>query len=313
MNNQYTYEKIDHSDAHHFNCFVESLESSCPHWHNDYEFIFLLKGSFCVRIEEKKYNAKTGDLILVNSRKVHSILDCEKGNIALFIQFSPVVLLQLLGLENRRFDFYLNSCNDEINIYKNIDYFKELVLRIGLILVEKKDGYAFYSHSKFYQLLGDLMSYTIYDTYYNNEDNTFDEDTIMLDKLTNYLRKNYREDLTADDICSFLGVSRSTLYRYMKKKIGLSLKSFINYFRIEKAKKLLLSTNYNISDIAGLCGYSNQPTFYRAFEKELDMTPNEFREKKEIKDNEDNEEIRGYVSYNQDEAFGLIKKHLEMH
>lgn len=306
MNNQYIYEKIDHSTRLPFKCFVTSIKSSCPHWHSDYEIIFLLKGEISLWDEGRKYKMKEGDLLLINSKNVHSIRGCQDGNIILFIQFHPKYLLNYLDIENRRYKFYLNSCEEKNKIKKSFYYFKELAASIGLIIFEEDPVYKFYSLSKFYQFLGDLLSYIIYDIYYVDESQYSDEDQIILDKLMKFIKDNYMEDLKTEDICDYLGVSTSTLYRYMNDRVGISVKSLITYYRMEEAKSLLINTKYSISHIADLCGYSSQATFYRVFKKEFHITPNEFRERGEKRVDETDQGIKGYVDFNNNEAYELM-------
>jgi len=43
------------------------------HWHNEYEFIFVLEGSIEVCIEKDVYYLKESDVMLVNGCEFHSI------------------------------------------------------------------------------------------------------------------------------------------------------------------------------------------------------------------------------------------------
>ncbi|HLV10777.1 MAG TPA: AraC family transcriptional regulator [Halanaerobiales bacterium] len=306
------YEKIDHSNMLPFKCFITSLEGSCYHWHEDYELIFLLKGEFSVWMRGKESLMQAGDLLLVNSKEVHSIQKCQEGNIAFFIQFQPDIFLKLLEVKNRRYYFYFNSTEKKAKIKKDYSYFRGLVASIGYVIFEKKPGYEFHACSDFYRILGDLFLYAIYDVYYMSDRKYNNDDNFILDRLTEFVRENYMEDLKTDDISNQLGVSRSTLYRYLKNKLGISLSSFINYYRIEEARKLLRSTDYTVAHIAGICGYSNQTSFYRAFKRETGMTPNKFREKEgemQRAEEENDQRIKGYVSYSNQEAYELVREY----
>ncbi len=57
---------------------------------------------------------------------------------------------------------------------------------------------------------------------------------------------------------------------------------YINQFRIEKAKKLLLEPkykDYNIESIGFECGFNSKSAFYAAFKKFTNLTPTEFKKK----------------------------------
>lgn len=308
MENACLYEKIDHPSAFQFKCFTASLESSCPHWHDDYEFIVLLKGEICVRNNGRKYNMHTGDIMLINSREIHSIFDCSKGNICLFLQFDPALIIENTNdVRNKIVNFHLNTCDSTIKAKIEPSHFIKTVANIWLLAHEKKEGYKFYLQSKFYGLIGDLFRYAIYDERYPCTDPMSENNTLILDRLTSYVQERYNEEINQDDICKHLGMSRSTLYRFMKNYLGISVNDFIHHYRIKEAKNFLKNTNYSISHIATLCGYSNETSFYRAFKKQVKKTPNEYRTEGVIENHDDR--IQGYTSYDNREAYKLIKKY----
>ena len=56
---------------------------------------------------------------------------------------------------------------------------------------------------------------------------------------------------------------------------------FINKYRVEEAKKLLIEDihNYKILAIAYEVGFNSKATFNRVFKKFTELTPSEFKEK----------------------------------
>lgn len=309
MENKFLYEKIAHTSPLQFKCFIASLEHSCPHWHEEYEIIILLKGRICVRNNGRKFKMCTDDILLVNSREIHSIFECSEGNICLFLQFNPNIFMNIDSEENKKLNFYLNTCDQTIKSMISPNHFIKIIATIWLLSYEKKPGYKFHMRSKFYQLIGDLLAYTIYDECYTCYNQISENEIITLNKLINFIQKNFREDINQEDICRYLGMSRSTLYRFTNNTLGMSANSLINYYRIDEAKKLLKNTDYPISHITTLCGYSNDTTFYRAFKKETNKTPNEFR-KGGINVNSSDGRIQGYMPYDYREVYIIIQKYI---
>lgn len=71
-------------------------------------------------------------------------------------------------------------------------------------------------------------------------------------------------------------VNQSYLNRCFKKYLNTTPTIFINMLRVNYAKKLFLTNNYNISDIAYECGFNSLSNFYREFKKIEGCTPKEY-------------------------------------
>ncbi|HIT90087.1 MAG TPA: cupin domain-containing protein [Candidatus Merdenecus merdavium] len=70
---RYTFESIEYENQGKIRTFVTMIQSSNFHWHYEYELIVVLKGTILVRVDTGVFSMNPGDLILVNSRVIHSI------------------------------------------------------------------------------------------------------------------------------------------------------------------------------------------------------------------------------------------------
>ena len=102
-------------------------------------------------------------------------------------------------------------------------------------------------------------------------------------------------------------MSPTVLYSFLKNMVGITLVDFIRFYRIQEAKRLLINTNYSISQIAHVCGYQNEITFYRAFKNEQGTTPNEYRISGEVTTNV--APIQGYLAFNKLEVNQILKEY----
>ena len=57
---------------------------------------------------------------------------------------------------------------------------------------------------------------------------------------------------------------------------------YLTHVRIQKAKRLLISTSKSVKEIAEICGYSDQNYFSKVFLKRCGMTPTAFRKQKTV-------------------------------
>ena len=72
-------------------------------------------------------------------------------------------------------------------------------------------------------------------------------------------------------------MSRSSFQHLYKKMFGTSVMKDVTKGRIERAKRLLSSTNLTVNEIAVRCGYSNEYNFMRRFRDMCGQTPTEYR------------------------------------
>jgi transcriptional regulator GlxA family with amidase domain len=84
--------------------------------------------------------------------------------------------------------------------------------------------------------------------------------------------------LTTIALGKTLGISERTLHRKLKAAAGESPKSFNTRIRLESAKALLSSPSSSIKRVAAQCGYEDEGSFRRAFNRFSGMTPAAYRD-----------------------------------
>ena len=82
---------------------------------------------------------------------------------------------------------------------------------------------------------------------------------------------------TVSEISEGIGISDVHLRRIFSASVGMSPIKYINYLRIEKAKNILLTTDYTVEKIAALCGFADQYYFSRIFSKAVGVPPSKYR------------------------------------
>lgn len=94
----------------------------------------------------------------------------------------------------------------------------------------------------------------------------------------NYIMMNYtRVDFTIQEIASQLNMSDSAFSHFFKKNTFRSFSSFLCDLRLSNACKLLLSSDYTISQICSLSGFNNVSNFNRLFKKYRNTTPKDYK------------------------------------
>lgn len=87
-------------------------------------------------------------------------------------------------------------------------------------------------------------------------------------------------NLKVVDIATMLNTNRTYISTLINNEIGCNFSDLTNHFRIEHAKTLLTdpeNKHLSIEEIAEQSGFANSNSFYRAFRKKEEMSPNQFR------------------------------------
>lgn len=103
------------------------------------------------------------------------------------------------------------------------------------------------------------------------------------DVLTGFILKKLPQKVpTIVEVAQHLGISQRTLQRKINER-GSTFKKLIEDVRKEYAFIYLLQSNYKLSYIAQVLGYSEQSVFQRAFKRWTGLTPGEYRHQHGLK------------------------------
>ncbi|BDZ66419.1 helix-turn-helix domain-containing protein [Agromyces mangrovi Wang et al. 2018] len=86
------------------------------------------------------------------------------------------------------------------------------------------------------------------------------------------------DPVSTTELADRLGVSASTLARRFKAATGVTIAAYAARQRVERAARLLATTNQSVRDIALFVGYDDANYFVKVFRAEHGMTPTAYRE-----------------------------------
>ncbi|BCL34560.1 helix-turn-helix domain-containing protein [Nostoc sp. MS1] len=97
-----------------------------------------------------------------------------------------------------------------------------------------------------------------------------------------YIHENLDKDLSLVDISAIVGMSMYYFSRQFKESTGMAPHQYVMSCRIDRAKKLLSSTNQTIEQISSQVGFQSQSHFTNVFRKLTGITPRVYREQVKI-------------------------------
>tara|TARA_R110002049_G_scaffold96779_1_gene236484 strand:+ start:158 stop:2791 length:2634 start_codon:yes stop_codon:yes gene_type:complete len=105
-----------------------------------------------------------------------------------------------------------------------------------------------------------------------------DPEQLFVRQLNQQIKSNLdNTNFSVENLADALNISRVQLYRKVKAMLGISVSDYISNYRLEKAKSMLESTNYSISEIGYATGFSSPNYFSTAFKGKFGVTPGAYK------------------------------------
>lgn len=99
-----------------------------------------------------------------------------------------------------------------------------------------------------------------------------------IQEVLSIIRDEYHEKLSLSFVANRIHLNANYLSRKFYEEIGIGFADYLNAYRLEMAKKLLINQkDLSMAVIAEKAGFNSQHYFSAMFKKQFGMTPSEFR------------------------------------
>ena len=95
--------------------------------------------------------------------------------------------------------------------------------------------------------------------------------------IIRYLQEHLSEEISLSILEEEFHLNAQYISQLFKNEIGVNFLSYLTNIRMEKAKKLLLSTSLSISEVSEQSGYGDYRVFTKIFKKVEGITPSQYR------------------------------------
>ena len=99
-------------------------------------------------------------------------------------------------------------------------------------------------------------------------------------KVKRYIETHYSDKITLDSLSTVCNLTKYYLSHKFTNLYGRSPIAYLTEIRINAAKDLLKTTNYNMEEISNAVGFSSASYFSQSFQKACQMSPQEYRKQK---------------------------------
>ena len=105
------------------------------------------------------------------------------------------------------------------------------------------------------------------------------DDEIVLQALQ-LIKLNIAQPFGIDELARKIDVSRRTLETRFRTRLERSVLDVVRETRLERARVLLLETDYSVAEIAKKCGFQNENYLATVFRRQFGVSPRQFRKRK---------------------------------
>lgn len=253
------------------------------HWHEELEAAVIEMGEISLTIGNETYQLKEGDGFFVNSGILHGVKSSCDGECRLH---SMVFLPRLVGGSDESV-FYQEYVNPLVKCGGNgcfvlssaLPWQNEMLSSIESIWQKCSEEKMHYE-IKVRNLLSEMMvllkeHLSLPDDY--SRDSRSERDGLRMKKMLDFIHNTFDQNIRLEDIAKSADISESECLRCFRRLLSVSPVQYLKEYRVEYAKRMMLSSSAFISDIALQSGFQDISYFTKTFKILEGVTPKEYR------------------------------------
>ncbi|MFI0491958.1 AraC family transcriptional regulator [Flavobacterium sp.] len=103
------------------------------------------------------------------------------------------------------------------------------------------------------------------------------QDNDKINTVFNYVKDNFQEQITLDEVAELVSMTIPSFCRYFKKITSKTFTKFVNEYRLVHASKLLAEKPISISEICFESGFNNFSYFNKSFQEFTGKSASQYR------------------------------------
>lgn len=254
------------------------------HWHSEMEFNVATDNPIEVFVGDRSVVLKKNEGIWINSDRLHMI-KCGEGVSSSLVETIVLSPEFIAHRSSSIYQKYISSwINDKnlsfVTFYDSIDWNRDIVSKIRNVFNKCV------SDNSVNEL---LVRNIISDIWLTMTDHrreipgqsvsrkTMDSQN-RIRVMLSFIKENYGNHISLDDIADSAHVSRSECIRCFKKNVDETPVRYLTDFRIESAANMLIMTEKPVNEIAVKCGFDDMSYFSKIFQNKKGVSPSQYRQ-----------------------------------
>ena len=242
---------------------------STLHTHPFTELFYVVDGKGEFNIQGQRFPVKPNDFVIINPQVEHTELS------------SPDEPLEyiVLGINGLSFSNLtpVSEGGHPFSFFNLRDEQKDILRYLNAMVQEATSqsmSYELVCHNLLEILLIKILRHQHFDLEVGKQSKA----TKDISFIKHYLETYYHESIQLEALASMTHLSRFYISHSFKKEIGMSPIEYLIDIRIKESKILLRTTNYSISQVADIVGFTTPTYFSKQFRKSTGISPTDYRE-----------------------------------
>ncbi|TXK74489.1 AraC family transcriptional regulator [Paenibacillus sp. N3.4] len=251
------------------------------HYHKQVEFLAVIEGQLGIQTKDDYTLLSSGDVMVLGSSQPHRTL--KQSPDALRQIVFQIDLTQHFDLGTMPYMHFFSELTHPLEpfnqLFRQDESTKQAVYNLIMHIYEesqsRKIGYELAISAAIKNMLLLLLRNDSRNLTNLSEDTGLSRIRPALD----YIDQHLSEKIAVEDVCGLLNLSYHYFIKYFKKVMGLSFVDYVNYKRIKKAERLLLTRDLSIMEVSFEVGILNMAQFYKLFKRHNQCSPKEFKQR----------------------------------
>ena len=253
---------------------IDGTNQQIPvHWHDHLELLFLKKGRLTASIYEATYDLLPGDIMLANPRDPHFTV--MHGDCCYYLLQIASQHLELITPEWNLLHFqeYIPQSDESDSLSQALTAIFNELFRLN---ERKENDYRLLFLIQIYQMLH-LLSTRCSSLLSAKNRGQVDRDLSRIEQSIQYVRHNFRDPISLQEVSSLLALTPEYFCRLFKKYTGQTFVTYVSQVRMLHFYQDLLQTDESITYLLDKNGITNYKGFMREFKEAYGATPHKLR------------------------------------
>jgi len=257
--NNIVYQKDNSVGNYTYN---DQIYSPCEwgyHFHKNIEVIFVIDGMLEMQIDGKTEYLNKDQFALILPNSIHALHTPENATVWICVFSADFVTDFSSMIAEKAVTKHCFICKTE-----ELKYLKTALLNINEKEILSLKACLYILCNRF------LTQVQLINQPKSND---------LAHRIITYVEQNFKQEITLFELSKIFGYEYHYFSRSFRNLFHTNFKTFLNRYRFDYAKKLLLKSDMDITEIAAESGFGSLRNFNRIYKEFSETTPSEHRKK----------------------------------